>query len=79
MPIFSMETLVPVSMVISLGGFIAWITRVWWTTKNNSKEINDLNRRVESGEKTQSRDSERTVRIETKVDLILSALKIVPK
>lgn len=73
--VFTTETLVPVGLVITFFGAVVWLTTMYQQGRQNEKDINRLEEKVDKLEAENTSISDRMARMETKIDAVLEELK----
>lgn len=71
----SMDTVIPISLLITLAGGIFWLSTMFSNVQQNTKSIESLQEQVTEVNNNYVNLLDRTARIETKLDLILEAVK----
>ena len=69
--VFDRNTLVPVGMVLSILGAVAWLTTMFINIQNNTDRLVSVESEVREINIQQAEGSERMARIETKLDILL--------
>lgn len=69
--VLSQKTLVPIGFVIILAGGMFWLTTIYNTVNDHTVKMEKLELSINNVQKDYNEIRDRTVRIETKIDILI--------
>jgi len=77
--VISKETLVPIGLLVTLAGGVFWLSTLWSDVQNLKQNQDKLQIQIYQTNDTVSKISEKLIRLETKMDMVIESLADIKK